>query len=229
MIISHEHKFIFIKTRKTAGTSIEVFLSQHCGEDDVVTPIHPPVESHRPRNFRGLFNPLPELVAARSGLDAARSVKHFLMAERFYNHMPAWIVKRRLPPEIWNSYFKFCVERNPWDKVLSYYHMLSHQTRGKLSLAQYVQRGRFPVDHALYTDEQGNLMVDQVVRYENLAEELGAIFASRGIPFTGTLGVRAKGGYREDRRPYQEVFSPEQGEIIANAFATEIALLKYSF
>jgi len=39
MIILHIHKFIFIKTRKTAGTSIEIFLSQFCGKDDILTPI----------------------------------------------------------------------------------------------------------------------------------------------------------------------------------------------
>ena len=39
MIISHEHKFIFLKTKKTAGTSIELALSQLCGPDDVIPPI----------------------------------------------------------------------------------------------------------------------------------------------------------------------------------------------
>lgn len=37
MILSHEHRFVFIKNQKVAGTSIELFLAQHCGPDDVIT------------------------------------------------------------------------------------------------------------------------------------------------------------------------------------------------
>ena len=38
MIISHEHKFIFLKTKKTAGTAIEAALSELCGPSCVITP-----------------------------------------------------------------------------------------------------------------------------------------------------------------------------------------------
>jgi hypothetical protein len=37
MIISHERKFIFLKTKKTAGTAIEAALSELCGPLDVIT------------------------------------------------------------------------------------------------------------------------------------------------------------------------------------------------
>src|SRR5207245_10127827 len=62
MIISNKYKFIFIKTTKTAGTSIEVFLSKQCGPMDILTPIAPPIEGHQPRNYQGFINPIPEIV-----------------------------------------------------------------------------------------------------------------------------------------------------------------------
>ena len=39
MIISHSHRYIFIKSEKTAGTSVEAALSKHCTDNDMVTPL----------------------------------------------------------------------------------------------------------------------------------------------------------------------------------------------
>ena len=41
MIISKSNKFVFIKGRKVAGTSIEAGLSMLCTSDDILTPITP--------------------------------------------------------------------------------------------------------------------------------------------------------------------------------------------
>jgi hypothetical protein len=39
--VSHEHKFIFLKTKKTAGTSIELALTQLCRPDYIIRAAHP--------------------------------------------------------------------------------------------------------------------------------------------------------------------------------------------
>jgi hypothetical protein len=82
VIASFHHGFVFIKTRKTGGTSVEIVLSAWCGPDDIVTPIAPEDEVVRaryggaPRNY--LHDPRLEteyVDAIRSGdLDTIRRV-----------------------------------------------------------------------------------------------------------------------------------------------------------
>src|SRR5437773_9827346 len=99
---------------------------------------------------------------------------------------------------------------------------------GSLSLDEYLARGRFPINFFRYTDRSGRkIIVDRVLRYENLLTELGEVFSQLKIRFEGTLGVQAKSGYRTDRRPYQEVFNEKQRRIVKEAFAKEIELHGY--
>jgi hypothetical protein len=36
VILSHQYRFIYIRCRKTASTSIELALSRICGPDDII-------------------------------------------------------------------------------------------------------------------------------------------------------------------------------------------------
>jgi hypothetical protein len=206
MIISHKYKFIFIKTVKTAGTSIEVYLSDKCGEKDVFTPIHPPVSPHRPRNYGS-----------------------------FYNHMPACEVRQSVPAEIWGNYYKFCVERNPWDKVLSLFHMLNYRSGFELSFDRFVSDGNEALmqvfNYPRYINTTGNeLLVDRVVRYENLDSELGEVFGLLKIPYEGSLNVRVKTEMQaDDRLPYNEMYTGQQRRLVQRLFEKEIDLHGYAF
>lgn len=200
MIISHKYRFIFIKTIKTAGTSIEAYLSPYCGADDVFTPVVPPEAGHEARNFGG-----------------------------YYNHMSAWQVRKAVGPDIWNGYFKFCVERNPWDKTVSDFCMANQRAGSRYQFADYFRRGRFCRSWELYTDVDGSLLVDRVLRYEQLDPQLGEVFQQLGIPWQGQLNIRAKSGYRTDRKPYQEWYSQEQATQVGRIFADEIRTFEYVF
>lgn len=224
MIVSHKYKFIFIKTKKTAGTSIEVFLSQYCGEDDIVTPIHPHVEPHRARNYNG-----GEISVLKEIKNGRMDLRNLFRKNRFSNHMPASSVKKRISKKVWDNYFKFCVERNPWDKTLSHYHMINDRSGGNLTFDDYLNKGLFCFNYPKYTDSRGQLLVSKVLKYESLMDELAPVFHTLNIPFEGTLGVNTKSEHRKDRTPYQGVYTPEQGKIIGKAFAQEIQMHGYEF
>jgi hypothetical protein len=231
MIISHKYKFIFIKTFKTAGTSIEIFLSEHCGDNDIVTTIEPYVEPHVARNYSGKFNPISDLLYFHSrGLLNINNIKlvmkHWLQGQKFYNHLPGTLVKQRIPDEIWNDYFKFCVVRNPWDLTLSHYY---YRTRGKSSFESYIRKGNFRNNYHMYTDVEGNLILDKVLIFESLEDDLDKVLGYLSIPFVGSLDVKAKATSRKDRRPYQEIYSKEQRQIIEKEFQNEIKMHDYSF
>ena len=143
--------------------------------------------------------------------------------------MPAREIRDRVSQQIWSDYFTFCVERNPWDKTLSHYHMLRFRSGGNLSLEDYFEQGRFCRNYGRYTDGSGQTIVDRILKYEKLNDELAEVFGSLGIPYYGDLGVRAKGEYRTDRRHYREILNREQRDKIGAVFESEIALFGYRF
>jgi hypothetical protein len=227
MIISHEHKFIFLKTRKTAGTSLEVFLSGVVGDRDVVTEVFPDEAGHRARNFRGISNPFQS--AARQE-PVLRRLRHAITFRRFYNHMPGELIRARVTRETWNSYFKFCVERNPWDKTVSMYSMYLQQSGTQIPFEEFVDSfTRLPINYRLYSDREGDILVDRILRYESLDQELAEVFDKLGVPFAGQLEQRAKGDYRLVDSRYQDIYSARSRDRVAEIYKQEIDLHGYEF
>lgn len=229
MIVMHQYELIFLKTMKTAGTSIEISMAKNCGANDIVTPIFPEKSGHHKQNWRGWFSPLK---GVNSYSDIKKNIIDFSRRDRFYNHIPARFAKARLPKNIWNNYLKVCVERNPWDKTLSHFHMFKNAKWHRLydptlTLDQYLENGIFCHNAPIYLDSRGNVMVDRILNYDNLTTELPALFDEVGLPFDGL--VHAKSDTRKDRRHYRDIFTNQQRIIIESSFDDEIKLHGWKF
>ena len=203
-IISFSRGFVFTKTTKTAGTSIEVHFARQCGPDDIITPVFPEVQEHRPRNYEGADG-----------------------AKLFFNHQPLAEIRAHLDPAFFTSAFKFCFERHPIDKCISHYSMFKNsahhaQMRAFSDWDDYVEQGHFPIDYVRYMDAGGRLLVDRVYPYERLQESLDEVARRCGFQ-PEPLTVREKTGWRETIIP-----TPAQRERIMKAFSMSNALMGYT-
>ena len=230
MIISHEHKFIFIRTKKTASTSIEIALSEFLGDRDIITRIAKTDEKTRARlGYRGPQNYLVPFSSYQP-----RDWRRLLIKRRrvqYTNHMDARSIKKLIGKEIWNSYFKFCFERNPWDKVISYYYW-RHKTEPRPTISEFIKSGRAHILSASGGFDaysiKGKIAVDRVCAYENLGDEMQQLSERLGLPGIPRL-PNAKGAHRKDRRHYRDSLSDEDRMDIAKIFAREIAYFDYRF
>lgn len=229
MIISHKYKFIFIKTAKTASSSVEIALSKFCGSEDIITGVIPEEEEMR-RNlgYRGSQNYF--VPKSQYGFHDWRRFLYKGKKPEYRRHGSASHIKKYIGGEVWNSYFKFCVERNPWDRMISCYYWWNKteprpgiseflKSRGSLSLQR---RGR-----DLYTIN-GKIVVDKICLYENLEEDLEKVRIRCGIPEKLTI-PNAKSSTRKDRRSYREILDKDQAEKIRELASREIALFGYEF
>jgi hypothetical protein len=228
MIVNHRYRFIFLKTKKTAGTSIEIALSRYCDANDILSKIgHRDEPKRAALGYQGPANNLePDDGSLRSHF---RRWRHGPQ-QRFWNHMPAREVREKIGAETWNSYFKFCFERNPWDRAISAYHW---ENRSKSNLPDFyeylgeLERRDLLSNYDTYAID-GKIAVDRVYMYEDLEASLDDIARRLGLP--GPLELpEAKRGVRRDKRPYQEVYAGRERDFVAKACAREIAEFGYKF
>jgi chondroitin 4-sulfotransferase 11 len=154
--------------------------------------------------------------------------------------------------ERWRSHLRFCVVRNPFDRLVSawayarmprsHYHAArgpsahgphpDYHTLRSMSFADTVQRmheTRDPFAHPGWlpqylwvTDEQRQLRVDRVLRFEQLEPSLRALAAERGL----ALGAppRLNPSPRDDWRRHYDARTLERA---ADLYRGDLALFGY--
>ncbi|RYB88975.1 hypothetical protein EUA06_17860 [Nocardioides glacieisoli] len=207
MICSHRHRFVFVKTRKTAGTSLEIALSRHCGPDDIVTRISPADE---------------ELRAAAGGVPPQNDDT----SPSSYAHMGARRVVKVIGRETWDDYFTFAVERNPFDVVASSWRYSARKPSFTKSFAEFVRTprrlDRLALNERLYRMD-GQVVVDRVYRYEELPAAVEDLSQRLGLDLDLPHAKQGSGPH------YRKLYGPGDAEIVAERFRRTIREFGYEF
>lgn len=166
---------------------------------------------------------------------------------------PPWHWYASSFPEKWNSYLKFTIVRNPWDRFVSsyvyattrnsYWHsdqkglhpdyaLLSQKSFEECCRIARTQRQAlrheawFPQHLWVTRAEHGQhrMMVDLVLRYERLEEDVAALCERLGVPPADLPCINAS-----ERRDYREYYNAETAAIVAELYATDIEVFGYEF
>lgn len=199
MIISHEHKFIFIKTRKTAGSAIEKYLVNY---------LNPDVDVCSGSEYDGT----PGFGKVKGGHKTAKWI-----AERYPNEWKNYY-KFSVVRNPWDTMvsFYYWYKKGKPSKIGRY--DFDFFLQGKpLSYWNDWKRGMFTINDTI--------VVDHICKYENLHEELRKI----PIPYNDEiLTTFAKQGLREVK-DYRELYNQETKEKVAVEFDDIINKFSYNF
>ena len=227
MIVSHRHRYIFVRTRKTAGTSVEIALSKFCGPDDVITrdaddALRRELGYPGPQNDGGI--PLSQYIFSEWRRLVLRGER-----ARFKNHTPAARIRALVGEKIWRSYYKFAIERDPWDKAISLYYWRTRNEQPRRPLLQFLKEvGARSLSNGHIYLIDGKPAVDRIIAFERLPQELEEIRTQLALPEPLSL-PRAKGTHRAERSHYSQLIGPAERAVIDAACRREIELLGYRF
>jgi len=210
MIISHKHKFIFFKSKKTAGSSIQVTLAKHCGEDDIIT---------------GQY---------QDGIDDETHSTGLNMDKFFTKHphpplreTHSWFIDK-FGWDTWLSYFKFGFVRNPYDIAVSRYHW---NKRGKdTSVEDFMEWTKGDMDMTdkpyIYLGDGVNTL-DFIGKYETLQEDYEYICNKLNLPAIPLSNK--KSGFRK-KKHYSTFYQDENTiERVTNFFREDLQYHGYTF
>jgi hypothetical protein len=246
MILSVNHRLIYVHLYKCAGSSVEIALSKHLGYNDVL------------------------LGTTRAGEDAEYTWKEWI---RLQKHSSALDIFNFVGPQIWSTYRTFATVRNPYSFAVSQYQFcIDHIIAGK-SRSSFTGKGaqelqgplldestwpwNYPgvkacmsidEEHTTFSDfirakeletwegfcpmyerlsdSDGRLLVDWIIKVEELNERWHGFCQMLGIPSTpltfrnkSSAGLKALGSYYGD---------PQDLAFIEDRFAIDFEKLGYA-
>jgi chondroitin 4-sulfotransferase 11 len=115
--------------------------------------------------------------------------------------------------------FTFAFVRNPWERYVSAWSQMNEGRPSEIVITAPVVH--FRPQHEFICDENGEILVDFVGRYENLLVDWAYVCA--------TLGVSAELAHHRPGKhgPYHAYYTPETWEQLSAMYARDIEIFGY--
>lgn len=204
-VVLPDYKCIFIHIPKTGGSSIDHVLNKLPKKDTIKLSI--PLDMHP--------------------------------------HVKALTVKCAIGNELWDEYFSFAFVRNPWDLMISCYnwwlqnaYIYRHfqhdiekiEAMGSFDNFMHSEYGQEMINEIKgnmfdwLSDENGEIIVDYVGKFENIQEDWDKI-----CKYIGIANQKLPHLNKTKRKSYQEYYSPGTKQIVYERFGKIIELYGYKF
>ena len=157
------------------------------------------------------------------------------IAQIGHGHVTVREIRPYLSQEIWNEYHKFAFVRNPFDRFVSVCAFLN---RGNPAFArsplqwmkEALNRPRFRErilvreQFEQLCNEEREIGIDSVCRYENLQKSLDTILGKLSLP-SSSLNVLNS----SEHKVYSEYYDEELKSLVQNLYSTDIEEFNYAF
>jgi hypothetical protein len=214
VIISRGRGYVFVHIPKTGGTSLALALEARALKDDIMLGDTPKARNRRRR--------------LRDAQSAGRLWKHSTLAD----------IDGIVSPQELGDLFCFTMVRNPWDRLVSYYHWLRDQDfdHPAVSLAKELEFTAFIAaqqtreslrrsDTAHYMrDITGTDRCDLAIRLEHFEKDAAPLFDRLGF----TLSLPRSNASERDS-DYRRYYDAETMQIVADCCASDIRRFGYAF
>ena len=205
VLVSHKYKFIYIKNKKVAGSSVESFFGKYC---------------INPKKYYNYKDDINEHID-KFGIIGSRSVG-LKKSDKWKNHKDAKSIRNDLGTEKFDEYLKFCVIRNPYDKMVSRYYWV----QSKLPFKEFVKTSHN--NNLNIHSINGKSVCDYFIRYEYLKEDINTLCKKLKIDsYDLSLLPKHKSTQRNQKIHWSEYYDDETKKIVYNKHKKEFELFGY--
>ncbi len=174
-------------------------------------------------NYNFLFIPVPKTASTSMWNTLSPFVDEAPLEDIYHPQLKSLqehFLKRGL---VWEDYFSFCFVRNPWDRIISFFHQFIASYHD--CPANWFAKGKLPPSQLSFMeDDHGKIPLNFIGRFETLEKDFNLICSKIGIPYKKLSHLN-----KSKHNHYQEYYNEKTIEIIRQKYQKEIEMFGYRY